>query len=160
MQILQNKTLKMKNQLIPALLLIMVAFSCQKSNDPLPVSTTSYLSFSAGSTRNYEITNNNPPAPPVQYTITSTSRDTLIGTRSYHIFTNSTGGSAYYHVSGSDYYSYQRLPAALGTSSVENLYLKDNAPVNTSWAQSFNISVSGIPLTVNITNKIIEKGVS
>ncbi|MEO5985058.1 MAG: hypothetical protein ABIP80_06100 [Ferruginibacter sp.] len=150
----------MKILLIPVMLLLLVIFSCQKSTDNPPASSTSYMSMSAGSTRNYEITNNNPPAPPAPYIITSTSRDTIVGTRTFHIFSNSTSGSEYYNVSGNDYYSYQRLPAALGTTSVQNLYLKDNAPVNTSWAQSFNVSVSGIPLTVNITNKIIEKGVS
>lgn len=152
----------MKNPLFAATFIILTAISCSKDDSAPPATgATSYMSLSAGSTRNYEFTNNNPTTAPSPYTITSTNRDTTISSRSYHVFTNSTtGGSEYYNISGNDYYRYQSLPAALGTTSVDNLYLKDNATVNTSWSQTYTVSVSGIPVTVNIINKIIEKGVN
>ncbi|MEJ7625404.1 MAG: hypothetical protein WKF35_00960 [Ferruginibacter sp.] len=151
----------MKNLLLFTVLIISL-YSCNK-NDPGPGGgeATGYMSLSAGSTRNYEQINNNPPTAPAPYTTTSTTRDTTIGARTYHIFSNSaTGGSEYYNQSGNDYYSFQKLPAALGGSSVENLYLKVNAEVNTSWSQAYNVTVSAIPVTVTIVNKIIEKGIS
>lgn len=151
----------MKKPLSVATFIILTAISCNKEvTSPAPGATV-YMSLSAGSTRNYEFTNNNPPTTPSPYTVTSTNRDTTVGTRSYHVFTNSsTGGSEYYNISGNDYYTYQSLPASLGTTSVENLYLKDNAAVNTTWNQTFNVTVSGFPITVNIINKIMEKGIT
>ena len=151
----------MKKALFPALIIILTTISCSK-DDPAPgPSATVYMSLSANSTRNYEFTNNTPPTAPTQYTITSTSRDTLIGTRTYHVFTNSsTGANQYYNQTGNDYYTFQSLPAAVGSQSVENLYLKDNAAVNTTWTQTYTVTVSGIPVTVTTVNKIIEKNLS
>ena len=38
--------------------------------------------------------------------------------------------------------------------------MKDNSSVSTSWVQAYNISFSGVPLTVNLTNTITEKGIT
>jgi hypothetical protein len=152
----------MKKALFAFSFLVLTAISCSK-DDPAPSGDgTVYMSLSAGSTRNYEFTNNNPPTPASPYTVTSTNRDTTINARSYHVFTNSAGGFEYYYFSGSDYYSYQSLPAALGSASIENLYLKTNAAVNATWNQSTTVTIPQVPfpVTVNFANKIMEKGIS
>lgn len=114
-----------------------------------------------GSTWNYENINNIAPGSTSTYTLTSTSRDTVAGGNSYHVFTNSaTNESEYYRVSGSNYYRFQKLPAELGGSPVENLYLKTNVATGTSWPQSYNITFSGIPLTVTLTNTIADQGMT
>ena len=155
----------MKKALFAAIIILATTLSCKKDNgnNPPGATATVYMSLSAGSTRNYELTNNNPPSAPTSYTVTSTTRDTAIGTRSYHIFSNSnSGGSEYYNISGNEYFSYQSLPAALGSATVENLYLKDNAAVNTTWNQTFPVTLTGVPfpVTVKILNTILEKGIS
>ncbi len=153
----------MKKVHFTAIFVLLALFSCQKSNtDPVPgTGATVYMSLTAGGTRNYETTNNNPPSAPTTYSLVSTNRDTAIGTRSYHVFTNSsTGGSAYYNQSGSDYYSFQSLPSGMG-SPIENLYLKSAAALNESWTQNFSVAIPGagsVPITV--VNKIQEKGIS
>src|SRR5437763_316535 len=72
------------------------------------------------------------------YTITSTSRDTSINGRTYHVFTNSTGGNQYFSISGHDYYQFDSLPAPLSAGVIERLYLKDDAAVAINWAQSLS----------------------
>ncbi|MEO6404759.1 MAG: hypothetical protein ABIY51_16400 [Ferruginibacter sp.] len=117
--------------------------------------------YTAGSTWNYQQVNNTPPTGTSLYTVTSTSRDSTINSKTYHVFTNSnTGASEYYNNTGADYYTFQKLPDALGGEKVENLYLKDNAALNTTWIQTYNISFSGLPLAVTTTNKIKETGIT
>lgn len=153
----------MKKALFATGFIILTAISCSK-DDPAPApGATVYMSLTAGSTRNYDVTSITPPGAPTNYTVTSTNRDTTIGSRSYHVFTNSSSGaSEYYNISGNDYYTFQKLPAALGGSSIENLYLKDNAAVNATWTQTNTVTLTGVPfpVTVNIINKIVEKGLS
>ena len=138
----------------------LLVLSCGKDDDPDPVTGEKYMKLTAGSAWNYEVINNITPSTTL-YTLTSTNRDSTVNGKSYHVFTNSsTGGSEYYNISGSDYYTYQSLPAALGGTKVENLYLKDNVGVGTSWAQTYNVTVSGIPLVVTATNSIAGKGLT
>ncbi len=96
------------------------------------------------------------------YTVTSTSRDSLILGKSYHVFNNSTGGNQYLNLSGHDYYEYDSLPAGLGAAAIERLYLKDNAALTTNWAQNLSVAVPGSPIPVPFTiiNSIMEKGIS
>ncbi|HMK04242.1 MAG TPA: hypothetical protein VK489_08625, partial [Ferruginibacter sp.] len=115
-----------------------LVLSCGKDDDPAPVTGETYMKLTAGSTWNYEVINNTTPSTTL-YTLTSTNRDSTVTGRSYHVFTNSsTGGSEYYNITGNDYYTFQSLPAALGGSKAENLYLKDNVGVGTSWVQIYN----------------------
>src|SRR5690349_18213934 len=106
--------------------------SCKQDDPPAPPVTSSpYMSFTAASTWNYEVVNNATPSTS-NYTLTSTSKDSTVNGRTYHVFTNSSGsGNEYYYNTGNDYYTLRRLPAALGGTSVENLYLKDNAAAGT-----------------------------
>lgn len=153
----------MKKSLIPLFLVFISAISCSKgggdSSAP-PIPADKYISATAGSSWNYEITDN-VAATTSPYTVTSTNRDSSVNGKVYHVYTNSgNNGSEYYNISGGDYTSFQNLPAAVGGSKAENLYLKDNVTFNTSWSQSYNITISSITVKVTLVNKIIETGVN
>jgi len=152
----------MKNVFLTVLSVSILGISCQKDDIATPVTPTvvQYMSLTAGSTWNYELVNNAPATTTTPFTITSTSRDSAIGSRSYHVFTNSIGGNEYYTITGHEYYNFRSLPSALGGTSVEYLYLKDNAAVGDSWNQSFPVTLSGISLNATLTNTITEKGIS
>ncbi len=149
----------MKKSILGIILLLGTVLGCKKSSSEPAPAAIPYMSITANSTWQYQQTSVTPPTPPVNYTLTSTSRDTTINGRNYHVFTNSNGNtSEYYNITGSDYYQYRDLPAALGSGKIEALYLKDNLALNGSWSQSLNITVSGINLPITLTYTIIEKG--
>ena len=149
-------------KIIFVLTIVSIAFfSCKKDPAPAPApDATVYMSYTPNSSWNYTVTNNI-TATNLNYTVTSTSRDSTINTKAYHVFTNSTGvANEYYNITGNDYYTFRSLPTTLGGKAIENIYLKDNVAANASWNQSYSISASGIPITVNIINTITEKGIS
>ena len=142
--------------------LLLIAISCKKS-DSTPVEGVKYMDFTAGTSSKYQSTNNLTAAV-TTYTVTSTSRDTSINSKSYHVFTNSSGTpNEYYNITGNDYYTFRSLGAAFANLTVESIYLKDNAAVGASWSQVINLPVTGVPggtVPATITNTIAEKGVS
>jgi hypothetical protein len=153
----------MKDTLIVFLALSAFFLSCKKPSSTTEEPSEKYLSITANNTWNYQQTNNAGTTPIVSnYTLTSTSKDTSINSKSYHIFNLSTGGKQYVNISGNDYYQYDSLSFAGTAFAVERLYLKDNAAVNTNWTQNVNVSVPGLPIAVPITlnNTITEKGIS
>jgi hypothetical protein len=153
----------MKKTHFAALFVLITVFSaCQGDDPPTPPTTSaSYMNVKAGSTWNYEQINNTPPIATTQYTLTSTNRDSTVDGESFHVFTNSsTSASEYYRISGSDYYTYQSLPAAVGGAKVKNLYLKAGAAIGTSWPQTYNITFSGLPVSVTVTHRIEERGLT
>ena len=143
------------------LLAVTIVFSaCQKNNSSTSVSTDVYINTSAGSSWSYlqtDLTNINPPS---NYKVTSTSNDTTINSRKYHVYNYSYGGSEYLGVTGNDYYQYDSIPIS-GGINIERLYLKDNASTGTTWDQNFTLTIPGVPLPVPLTvsNKIVEKGI-
>lgn len=153
----------MKAPITLLLLLTILAVACKKnSTTNSQANVEKYLSLTAGNTWTYE-TVNNITVTTTSNTVTSSNKDTAIGSKSYHIFLNS-GGAAndYYNISGNDYYTFRNL-VALGSSSVESIYLKDNAAVGTGWSQVVNIApFSGVPTTIPLTvgYNIAEKGIS
>ena len=142
------------------LALVLIALSCKKGSSATE-EPTKYMSLSAGSTWTYE-TNNNLTATATTNIVTSTIRDSVINSKTYHVFTNSNGAANdYYNITGNDYYTFRNL-GALGNTTVENIYLKDNAAVGINWSQTVNITVSGLPsaVPVTFTNTIAEKNIS
>ncbi|MEP6927497.1 MAG: hypothetical protein ABI834_07665 [Ginsengibacter sp.] len=153
--------MKIKALLFSAFILFII--SCKKSENTTISKQDKYLTTSAGSTWNYHETNSSGPAPVnTDYTLTSTSRDTSINNKSYHIFTNSTGSTRYLSISGNDYYQFDSLPSALGTAALEILYLKDNISIGGTWSQNTSVTLPGVPFPVPITlsYNIAEKGIS
>ena len=141
---------------------ITIIFSaCQKNTSSTTVSTDVYINTSSGSSWSYlqtDLSNTNPPS---NYTVTSTSNDTTINSRKYHVYSYSYGGSEYLGVTGHDYYQYDSIPVS-GGINIERLYLKDNASIGTNWSQDFSLTIPGVPLPVplKVNNKIVEKGIT
>lgn len=145
----------------PLLAVILVFAACQKNNSSPAVSTDVFLNTSSGSSWSYlqtDLSNTNPPS---SYTVTSTSNDTTINSRKYHVYSYSYGGSEYLGVAGHDYYQYDSIPVS-GGINIERLYLKDDASVGITWNQDFSLTIPGVPIPVPLTvsNKIVEKGIT
>jgi hypothetical protein len=151
----------MKKIIFSLLAYILVGVSCKKNDtpDPVPTPAVKFMSLTAGSIWHYELINNIVPAT-TAFTVTSTSRDSSIGTRTYHVFTNSSAANEYYNITGNDYYNFRNLPSAIGGSSVEYNYLKDNLAVGANWSQSFPVTVGGFALNATLNNTITEKGIT
>jgi hypothetical protein len=151
--------MKIKTLIFPAFLLFFI--SCKKSETS---NTNKYLTTSAGSTWNYHETDSSDLADILEtdYTLSSTSQDSSINGRNYHVFNNSSGGNQYLNNTGNDYYEFDSLPTGLGISIFERLYLKDNISVGAIWTQILNVTLPGVPIPVpsTLTYTIVEKGVS
>jgi hypothetical protein len=154
----------MKNAFLFVFALSFVSISCKKDSTPPTVTPVDkYMTFTTGSTWNFEKVSNPSSATPVttNYTITSSSRDTTINSKPYQVFTNSNGGPGeYYYNSGNDYYTYRTLPSDFGNEYVEIIYLKDNAAVGTEWSQTYPITYSGVAIALTLNNKIEERGIT
>lgn len=156
----------MKKTFYAILVLAIVGISCKKT-DSSPVIVQNYMSLTAGNTWTYEITNNITSATSTNI-VSSTNRDSTISGRVYHVFTNSNGAvNDYYNITpiavGNDYYTFRNLSAALPNTTIETVYLKDNAALGASWSITLNVALfSGVPTTVpvTITNTIAEKGIT
>lgn len=156
----------MKNVILSLFALSALCISCGKDNDddntPDPAAQP-FMSLTANSTWNYKLTNNAGTSPTTSnYTLTSTSRDTTINSRTYHVFSNSNGTAEYYFISGNDYYDFRDLSALGGSNKIEYLYLKDNINVGTSWVQNVSLTITGapFPIPVVVTTSIDEKGIT
>ena len=139
--------------------------ACSKKTDSstTPPVQDNYLNTTSGSTWTYHENNTSGPTPvSSDYILTSTSKDSTINTRSYHVYTFSYGGSQYLNISGHDYYQFDSLPGGLGAGTFERLYLKDDMAVGGSWTQTLNVTIPSVPLPlpVTVTNTIAEKGIS
>jgi hypothetical protein len=157
----------MKNiVLISFFSLSLLTISCKKDPDPAPVVTPpadKYMTFTTASSWNFERISDPSSLSPdtISFSITSSNRDTTIGTRQYHVFANNNGGSnEYYYNNGGDYFTFRQLPSDFADTYVEINYLKDNAPVGTEWSQTYPITYSGFPITLTLKNKIEERGIT
>ena len=159
----------MKKIQFAALYLCFFTFSCGKNGNPSPAtgSVDKYMSTTTGSTWTYDvITNPGTAGSTVAIDIVSVSgTDTTVeqGTanqRIYRILKHTNGNvSDYYNVTGSDYYRFQTLP--LNNVKIQNIYLKDNAPVGTTWSQTVNVTVTGLGVVpIIVANSIVEKGIN
>lgn len=160
----------MKRVLFPCLSAIVLLISCSK-DDPATNTPAAdkYQSITTGNKWIYDVTTN--PGTPTQSTVpdtvTTTATDTSVtlsgSSRSYRIFKHSNGDiSDYYNITGNDYYRFQKIDLNGTLLQIEDLYLKDNQPLNTNWSQTLNLNLPGFPFAVpvTVTNTIIEKGSS
>jgi hypothetical protein len=144
---------------------MLFAVSCSKNDDTntQPSQSDNYLTTSNGSTWNYQqVDSSSGTAISSNYIITSTSKDTSINGRSYHVYNNSAGGNRYLNLSGNDYYQFDSLSFGAVKGVFEWLYLKDNAAAGTTWNQSqmFNIPGFPIPVPVKMDNNIAERNLT
>lgn len=149
-----------KTTFLPVVFLLFCFLSCKKSSTE--GAAEQFMNFTAGSNWQYQQTTNpSSTAPTVSnYTVTCSASDTIINTKTYKKFNNTNGQTEYYNVTGNDYYTYLKLPDFLGGTRVENIYLKSNATVGTSWVQTYPVTVSGLTLTLTLTNTLQEVGIN
>lgn len=139
--------------------------SCDKkddSNPKPPAPPDTFVNTNAGSTWTYHEDNaSSGTSVGSDYTITSTTGDTTIGSRKYHVYSYSYGGSQYLNLTGHEYYQYDSIPIG-GGIALERLYLKDDAAKGATWSQDVNVTVPGIiiPIPLKVTNTIAEKGIT
>jgi hypothetical protein len=154
----------MKKNILYLFIAIIAFGSCKKNDnpEPNPPAEDTYINAAAGSSWNYHETNSSSgTTQESEYTVTSSSKDTTINSRNYHVYNYSYGGSQYLNISGHEYYQYDSISGGLG-QIFERLYLKDNVAVGTNWTQNITVSVPGLPFSVPvlITNTIAEKGIA
>lgn len=145
------------------LLVIVIAFiGCKKDNSDAPTSNYIYLNTKPASTWTYHEVNNSTGTTQISdYTITSSSNDSSINGRNYHVYHYSYGGSQYLSKTNNNYYEYDPIPGGFG-EAVERWYLTDNTSKGASWTQDFSIVVPGFPLgkvPVKVSNTIAEKDI-
>lgn len=127
-------------------------FSCNKSSET--AGNTDFQPFTAGSNWTYV---NNPGGISI---ITATNSDTVALGRTYKVFVNSNGPNYYMAKSGSSYYRFGTLQGVF-PSGIEELYLKDDQPVNASWSlPDVTVNFSGTPTVIKPAYKIANKGMT
>jgi hypothetical protein len=154
----------MKTKLIILFAVTLSFTACSKKDNSTTPTTnnSSYINTTAGSTWSYHEVDSSRATPSnSDYTVTSTSQDSTINGRKYHVYNYSYGGNNYLALSGNDYYQFDSIPVSGGVN-VERLYLKDNLAAGATWTQDFNLTIPNIPIPVTLTatNKIVEKGIS
>ncbi len=154
----------MKTKLVILFAATLFFTACSKKNDSTTPTTTdtTYINTNAGSTWSYHEADSSGATPKnSDYTVTSTSQDSTINGRKYHVYNYSYGGNNYLALSGNDYYQYDSIPVSGGVN-VERLYLKNNLAAGSTWTQDFNLTIPNIPVPVTLTatNTIAEKGIS
>lgn len=146
-----------KNLLICAALLITLsAGNCKKNNGTgNPVDQGDYQPLTVGSEWNYSTTGTTGSGPVNSvFKLTVLNKDTVSSGKTYKVISNSVSQNEYYNKSGNDY---NRIAffAAL-PQPVEVLNLKDNLALGGSWSEIENLTVSGVPVPVNL-NFVVEK---
>jgi hypothetical protein len=144
----------MKKLLFAGFAFLFLATSCKKDNPSGNNVASPFMTLASGTTWNYETTDN-ATSTVTPYTLTSTNIDTVVGSRSYHVFNSvDANGSTqeYYNISGDDYYQFTQIAAQLPT--IELLYLKNNAANGTNWTTPIAITQQGLSINASVKNTI------
>ena len=153
----------MKKLLFSSACLLLLITSCKKTTPdpaPAPVAATPFMTYASGTTWDYQTTDS-VSTTVTSYTLTATSTDTAIGTKTYRIFNSVDANGtteAYYNQTGNDYYEYTQLSAQL--PPIDMKYLSTSAAVGTTWSQPISVtdSASGLTITANIKSTILDTG--
>lgn len=151
--------MKTTNLFLFAATLIFTACNKNDSNQN-PSTSDAYINTNAGSTWTYH-EDNSSGATSTDYTVTSTSRDSTIEGKKYHVYHYSYGGYQFLMSSGNEYYQYDSIPVS-GGKNIARLYLKGDAAAGATWSQDLSLDIpnSPVPVPLHIDNKIVEKGIS
>lgn len=114
---------------------LLLLTACQKKFDFSSANNTgNFGSFSVGSNLTYIFTQG--ASLPDTFTLTVTDKDTAVNGKTYKVLTRSDGfGNTYLAKINNDYFHFAPLPG-IGVQSLEELYLKDKVPVNSTWSNS------------------------
>lgn len=135
--------------------IVLSAGNCKKPSTPDPgTPAASYQPTTTGSEWNYTTTGTTASGPVnTSFKLTATSKDSVANGKTFRVFTNSAGANEYYVKVGNDYSRISSLASL--TSAVELLYLKDNLTAGASWSETKNVTISGTPVSVNITYSVV-----
>lgn len=157
---LKDKMKNLMKYLLFAGILFLSLQSCKKSEGVKPEEPpVSFINTNSGSKWNYhEVNASQGNHQESDYSITSSSEDTTINGKKYHIYHYSFGGNQYLNQTNQDYYEYADF-ADLG-QSFERLYLKAGAKVNDTWNQEVSVPVPNLPVSVKlkVTNQVMDIG--
>ena len=134
---------------------------CSKDDDsPSTDASANYSPLTVGSNWTYNATEGDSDTS--SFTLTVTDKDTGINNKTYKVLSSSDGlENNYLAKIDSNYYRYSSFP---GIGSIEELYLKDNRPLNSTWTNtaSFTIPESPVPvpLTADLTYTVKEKDIT
>lgn len=131
---------------------------CKKDDTPSANTPANYSPLTVGSNWTYNYTEGT--SSPDMFTLTVTDKDTVVSGKTYKVLSSSDeSGNNYLAKIDSNYYRFASFP---GIGSFEELYLKDNLPVNGTWRDSTSFSIPGspVPLTADLTYFVKEKGIS
>lgn len=154
-----------KNTFLYLCLTVTVAIlftQCKKddsSPDPTPTPVKDYMPVTAGSTFTYQ---NTAGTNVTTYTLTVSGKDTVLNAKTYKIFTSTDSVNRYRAKVSSDYFQLASIPM-ISIANFENLYLKENAAINDTWADNVQVPNPTNPaqtFTATLTNKMMEKGIS
>lgn len=132
---------------------------CKKDDSPvIPGISANYSPLTVGSNWTYSLTEGTSAAD--TFTLTVTDKDTAINGRTYKVLSRSDGSENNYLARADS--NYYRFSSFAGIGSIEELYLKDNRPVNSTWTNtvSFTIPGSPFPLTADLTYTVTEKDIN
>jgi hypothetical protein len=137
------------------LFIILTAGNCKKPSTPDPGTPAStYQPTTTGSEWNYTTTGTTASGSANgTYTLKAISKDSVSNGKTFRVFTNSAGANEYYVKVGNDYSRISSL--ATLTNAVELLYLKDNLSAGSSWSEQKNVTISGNPVSVNMTYTMV-----
>jgi len=139
--------------------LILSGCDCKKSVPTPPGAPATFMPTTTGSTWNYSTQTYLPVPSTGTYTLKATAKDSVIGSKTYKVFTNSNADNEYYNITGTDYFQLGNLAAL--NQRLELLYLKD-AAAGTTWTETKTINFPGIPVPISVplNYSVIEKGIS
>lgn len=137
-----------------ALYITLTSSDCNKTPSPDPTSNDTYQPTTTGSEWNYTTTGTTTSGPVnTAFKLTATGNDSSANGRTYRVFTNTAGANEYYNKSGNDYY---RISTFAGfPTPLEFLYLKENLSAGGTWSETKSVTISGIPVTANVTYSIV-----
>jgi len=135
-------------------------FTHCKKDDSSPSSTAAvnYSPLTVGSSWTYNYTEGT--SPTTTFTSTVTDKDTAVNGKTYKVLSSSDdSGNRYLAKVDSNYY---RFASFAGIGSFEELYLKDNRPVNSTWTNTVTFTIPGspIPLSADLVYLVKEKGIA
>jgi hypothetical protein len=144
--------------------------ACKKNNDEeivpapagfqWPAGTSDYTPYTNGSTFTFEIVSGTPSVTDsFTYTVT---KDTLIGGATYRKLESNkpTLGPTYYanyNAGVVTNITYNLNFQGFTLPTVKQTVLKDNVPVNNTWTESLDVTVSGITVPVSFTYTLVQK---
>ena len=134
---------------------------CKKDDIPLiPGTSANYSPLTVGSNWTYNSTEGDFDTS--SFTLTVTDKDTGINNKTYKVLSSSDGlENNYLAKIDSNYYRYSSFP---GIGSIEELYLKDNRPSNSTWTNTASFTIPEtpvpVPLTADLTSTVKEKDIT